>query len=214
MKHSKFFQLRQALLIKAFVCVSTVAFNSKVESKTILSVNPSFPLVFTDVDDGVRVQMGAKVGIGIEVQKLFDTAPIALGVFYQGLLFSSYGPMALNLNGATITYYPFGAPLKRLNIDGAVTLEERRASVFVKSGIGLAFFNFQDFDEVAFGASAFSFIMSAGFDQPFTKDFSAGVEALYLTTFGGISTASTEELDIPVGATGFIFAARMSFFFD
>jgi len=200
--------------IKVLVCIGLLVTSVPSFSKTILSVNPSFPLIFTDVDDGVRVQMGAKIGIGIEVQKLFDTAPIALGVFYQGLLLSSYGPMALNLNGATVTYYPFGAPLKKLNLDGAVTLEERRASVFVKSGIGLAFFNFQDFDQVAFGASAFSFIMSAGFDQPFSKDFSAGVEALYLTTFGGVSTASTTEVTIPVGATGFIFAARMSFFFD
>lgn len=180
----------------------------------MISINPSVPLVMADVDVDTRVKLGAKFGLGLEVTKLFERQPIALGVFYQGFLFSSYGPLALNVNGVTVTYYPFGSPLHRKNVDGMVSIQERKSSVYVKSALGLAFMNFKDYASVEFGASAIAYSVSSGIEYPVSDTMTAGFEANYLTTFGGVSTQSTEDTSIPVGATGFIFSGRITFLID
>lgn len=190
------------------------SFTESSHATLMISANPSLPLLFADVEQDTRVKVGAKIGFGVDVTKLFDRQPLAVGVFYQGFLFSDYGPLALNVNGLTITYFPFGSPLRKKVIDGSVNIEERRSSVYVKGGLGLAFFNFKDYDAVEFGASAIAFLMTAGLEYPLSDRITGGLEANYLTTFGGVSTASTLENQIFVGATGFIFGARITFLVD
>lgn len=178
-----------------------------------LQLLPGLPLVFADTPD--RKAMSAKFNLGVEVIKSFESLPIAVAVFYQGTFMSDFGSMALNQNGVSAYYYPFGRPLSHRNIDGMVDVSQRRSSIFAKAGLGLAFFNFrQESSSIRFGASAFSYNIAAGIDQPVSDHITIGAESAYFTTFGGLSTDSTEANPVSVGATGFLFLARIGFVVD
>lgn len=175
-----------------------------------LSLIVGFPLARIDLNTNENKDLGAKTALGLEVVKPLLSAPVAFGVFYQGYFMSDdYGQLPFNTNGLLVYYYPFGMPSVTKVIDGNVGFTQTRPSLYVKTGMGLSFFNVRGAGSARFGASAIAYQIASGYDFPVDRQFVVGVEANYLTTFGG---QSTDEK--PVGVTGFTFNLRMTHYMD
>jgi hypothetical protein len=172
---------------------------------------PGFPVSYADINTGVRVKTGSKFSLGLELTRPFISFPISVGVFYEGYFGGDYGALPLNHNGVCLYYYPFGHTNIRHNLDGQVEVSQKRIAPFIRMATGLSFFNFRDGDAIQFGASAINYQVALGVDYPATESIIGGLQANYLTTFGGISA---DPEPVTIGTTGFTFSARMTLIWD
>lgn len=185
-----------------------VIFSQRVSALPIsASVNIGKPLVFVDLDEVTRKELGAPMALSTDINLFLPDYPFAVGVYYEVFLMSKdFGTLPINNAGPQVSYYPFGKPIYIQNQSGEINITNLGLSVYGTLGSGLTFMNIRDTSNVfIFGAAAFNFRLSTTLEYPISNQFSLGGSVLYQTTFGGKSPIDPEPT---VGLTGWSLMTR------
>jgi|GEM_PF-1608225 len=170
------------------------------------------PLIFADLDQERKEKLGAKWAVDSGMMLHMNDWPLALGVFYEALLSSSYGPLPNSTAGLQLSYYPMSKPFLSQNMDNRISVMTSGLSVYGTAGTGLTFFNYANEDkEAVFGASAYHFRLTLTVEYPVTETLLLGFNSAYCTTFGGSNLSQGASNPQPVGLTGYIFSIRGSY---
>jgi hypothetical protein len=182
-------------------------------AKYNLSTTLGLPLMKADLGSGFTPNLEAKAYIDLELSRVIGQLPLSLGVFFQGFFLSKFGNLPLSNNGLVFTYFPFGAPISRVNQTSSENgdLSTQKIAAFIKLKTGLTFINLHEKggSNIQIGSSGIGYQVSAGVEFPLQWGLTLGPQLGYSTTL-----FTKDYRDNLISISGYHFGATVSLRMD